>query len=69
MLHIDYKECINAIESDITLEFYRNLEHKKNYMQSIVEYNGKKVCIVFYDWRQNSLRRLASYFYSHFITP
>ncbi|GAF96059.1 unnamed protein product, partial [marine sediment metagenome] len=59
----------NAIESDIALEFYRNLEHKDNYKQSSVEYNGKKVYIIFYDWRQNPLRRLADYFYSHFGTP
>jgi len=53
----------DAIEFDIFMDFYKNLEHKSNYIQSIVGYNGKSVCIVFYDWRQNPLRRLADYFY------
>ena len=64
----------DSIESDISMEFYRNLEYKKHddcysniypdgYMQSVVEHNGRGVYIIFYDWRQNPLRRLADYFY------
>lgn len=53
----------DAIEFDIFRDFYRNLEHKDNHIQSFAIYNGKKVWIVFYDWLQNPLRRLADYLY------
>ena len=53
----------DAIEFDVFRDFYRNLEHKEKHIQSYAEYNGKKVCIVFYDWRQNPLQRLADYFF------
>jgi len=52
-----------AIEFNIFWNFCRNIEHKGNYIQSFAEYNGKKVYIIFYDWRQNPLWRLADYFY------
>jgi len=55
----DRISATDAIESDIFLDFYKNLEHKDNYIQSIVGYREKKVYIIFYDWRQNPLRRLA----------
>ena len=58
----------DSIESEIALEFYRNLEHKDDYIQSVAEYNGKKVYIIFYDWRQNPLRHLANYFYKKEVT-
>ena len=51
----------NSIETDIFLDFYRNLEHKDKYIQSIVEYKGKKFYIRFYDWGRNPLRSLADY--------
>ena len=54
----------DGIEYDIALGFYRNLEHKKDYIQSSATYNGKKVYVIFYDWRQDPLRRLADYFFS-----
>ena len=53
----------NAIEFDITFEFYRNLKHRDNFMQSIVKYRGKNVYIIFYHWEQNPIRKLADYFY------
>jgi len=57
------KNAVECIESNITLEFYRNLEHREDYIQSIVEHRGKKVYIRFYDWRQEPLRCLANYIY------
>jgi len=53
----------DSIELDIFMDFYKNLETKENYIQSVVEYKGKKVYIRFYDWRGNPLRHLADYFY------
>ena len=53
----------DSIELDIFLDFYRNLEHKEKYSESIAEYNGNRAYIRFYDWRQNPLRKLADYFY------
>lgn len=35
----------------------------------VVEYMKKKVYIVFYDWRQNPLRKLADYFYKISVNP
>ena len=64
--YLKNEERISAtdfIENEIALEFYRNLNHKDNYMWSRAKYNGKSIHIRFYDWRQNPLRKLADYFY------
>ena len=53
----------DAIEFDIFRDFYKNLEHKENHIQSVVEYMGEKAYIVFYGWGQNPLRHLADYLY------
>lgn len=53
----------DAIEFEIFGNFYRNLVHRKDFIQSVVRYKGKKVTIVFYDWRGNPLHKLADYFY------
>jgi len=56
---------VPSIELDIFLDFYRNLEHRENYIYSFVEYNGMKACVGFYDMRQatEALHKLANYLY------
>jgi hypothetical protein len=53
----------NSVEFDIFRSFYQNVIHEKNFLQSVVKYKGKKIVIVFSDWRDNPLHKLADYFY------
>ena len=59
---------VRGIEFDIFLDFYSNMEHKEDYIQSVIEYKGKKVYIRFYDWKQEPLRCLADYIYRKEVT-
>ena len=54
---------VRGIESDIELDFYGNVEHKEKYIQSHVDYGGKRTYIAFYDWKQEPLHCLADYIY------
>ena len=58
----------DCIEFDIFLDFYSNMEHKEDYIQSVIEYKGKKVYIRFYDWKQEPLHCLADYIYRKEVT-
>ena len=59
------KMIIPAIETDIILDFCRNLEHKGNYICSEAEYKGIKAVVIFYSMNQFSeaLNKLANYLY------
>ena len=57
------RSAVNSIEVDIFLDFYKNLEHKEKYMQSYVDYEGERTYIVFDDWKQEPLNKLANYIY------
>jgi len=57
------KSATNSIKFDIFLDFYSNMEHKEKYIQSYVDYKGKRTYIVFYDWKQEPLNQLANYIY------
>ena len=59
------KMYIPSIETDIIMDFCKNLEHRENYMCSEAEYKGIKGYVVFYSMNQftEALNKLANYFY------
>lgn len=59
------KMIIPAIETNIILDFCRNLERRDNYICSEAEYKGVRAVIVFYSMSQFSeaLNKLANYLY------
>ena len=46
------KMCIPGVETDIIVDFCKNLEHKENFICSGAEYKGINGCVVFHDMRQ-----------------
>ena len=71
-------ELIHFIEEEITLDFYRDLKHvdwtdktciaklhPKGFYRSCVTYQGKSMCVAYFDCRQipEALYKLASHFY------